>query len=475
MNLPFIPIIVIGLFSVIYSFLATRTKWKALPLLPLLKILAWAIPILVLLAFFTQSPFSKGQGFTNGGYGIGILLGGIGSILLLFTLRLPSSFPSPRLIASLGFILLFMCLLYFLPYELPISLFGFLLAFSLFHFLASPLLNEEFRDDLALGQNVSFLLASALIFGVYHRIFPGANLPKEFWSLAPLSLFSIAILSLFLGIKGTKGVLLTAVFYLAFAFALSYFYLHYLPFFYLVAGGTITASLFILFLRSDRSSHLAIVSVLLLLGLFALSFRFLQAYGVCLSGISLLPFCALPFTDERKYERRDYNLFLLPIPLLAILRLFYQLFVSAPYVSSPTLYDFYPLLGLIAGAIILFFLEKGENLPSFSKLLPPILSLIVFSYLVSIFGLKTSAGVFTGALLSSILLLFLSLSLLTQIENSFPSFLFTFLLLALILTPTLASLSVHLTRLLKFYITLGTVPLALLIIFLLSPKEGKGR
>lgn len=477
MYLQFIPAAVVGFLGILYSLLISRGE-KETPSFPpftLLKILAWAIPLLLCLFYFTKSPFSYQGGFPDGGYGIGMLIGGLVGGLSLLSLRLPTSpSPSPRLTASLSLILLSLTLLYFLPYELPIPLFGFLLAFSLFHFLGSTFLSEEFRDDLTLGQNALLLSASALIFGVYHAMEQKKFL-KEFWSLLPLSLLAIALLSLFLSSKQKrKGILPTLIFYLIFTFLLSYFYIRHLPFFYVIAGGAVTAGLFVsLLLIPEGDNRLAIVSILLLFGLLALSFRLSQAYGICLAGISFLPFSALLLSEGNPFSKRAFNLFLLSISLLAILRLFYQLFASTPYAFKPTLYDFFPLLGLLVGALLPFFWVKGESYPPLPKLLLFLLSLTILSFLISIYGLSTSAGIFSGVLLASILLLFLSL--LPNSEINTPSFAILFLLLALLLIPLLSPLSTHLKRLFKFYITLGTIPITLLLIFFLSPQEGKKR
>lgn len=479
MNWQFVPLIVVGFFAIFYSFVISRKQEKAVPfsLKVFLKILAFLIPLLLILSFFTESPFSTTGAFSPGGYGIGILLGGIAGVLGLFILRFPSHpVPSPRITCFLGVILLFSTLLFFLPYELPNLLFGLLIALSLINFLGYSILDEEFQDDLALGQNSALILASSLILGVYRSNPSEREFVKEFWGFIPLALLSIVILSLFIVPKQRKGtgIFLIAVFYLAFTLAFSYLYLHHLPIFYVIASGTVTASVFTsLLIYLDRGFRLALVSLLLLMGLFAISFRFLQAYGLCLAGLSLLPFSSILFAHEDSFPRRGLNIFLLPISLLLVFRIFYQLFVSSPFVTLPTLYDFFPILGLITGGIIVFVLTKVEHLTSFTKILPPLLSLLIFSYLTAVFGLNTSSGIFLGTLLSSTLLLFLYLSPSGEGDRDFPAFLVSFLLFALLLTLPLSHLSVHLKRIHKLYITLGAVPIALLITFFLFPREGR--
>jgi membrane protein DedA with SNARE-associated domain len=88
--------------------------------------------------------------------------------------------------------------------------------------------------------------------------------------------------------------------------------------------------------------------------------------------------------------------------------------------------------------------------------------------LVSVYGLNTAIGIFAGFLLASFLLFFL--------QDSEPSsLLIFFLLLALLLTPKLSPLSFQLKRLHKFYITLGAVPISILILYLLYRREERGR
>lgn len=479
MNWQFVPLIVVGFIAIFYSFVISRKQEKAVPfsLKVFLKILSFLIPLLLILSFFTESPFSTTGAFTSGGYAIGILLGGIAGVLGLFILKFPSHpVPSPRITGFLGVILLFLTFLYFLPYELPNPLFGFIIALSLVNFLGYSILDEEFQDDLAFGQNSALILASSLILGVYRSTLSEREFIKEFWGFIPLALLAIVILSLFISPKQSKGtgIFLVAVFYLAFTFALSYFYLRYLPFFYVIASGTLTASAFTsLLIHSGRGFRLAVVSLLFLLGLFAISFRFLQAYGLCLAGLSFLPFSSILFAQESSSPKRGLNIFLLSISLFLVFRIFYQLFVSSPFVTLPTLYDFFPLLGLITGGIIVFILTKEDNLTPFAKVLTPILSLLIFSYLTAIFGLNAASGIFSGTLLSSTLLLFIYLSHSHNGKRSFPAFIIPFLLFALLLTPTLSHLSVHLKRIYKLYITLGTVAITIILVFLLSAREGE--
>jgi len=459
----------IGLFGIIYSLLSSRGKEKEPPF-PLslhLKALAFAVPLLLLLYFFLKPPFSTDGAIPPKGYGIGILLGGIASFALLSALRLPSS---SRLIASLSTILIFATALYLLPYDLSFLSFGFILALSLFLFLFSSL-KENLQDDLLFLSNLSLILILSLIFGVYHRDMSEKKLPEFLWFLLPLSLSAISILSYFLPLKRASAFSIIQIlfFYLIFSFALAYFYLQYLVPFYIIAGGAVTGAIFLSLILSQniRNSSLQTISVLLLLGLLALSFRFLRAYGVCLSALSFLPFASLVFLKDDPSQKKYLNLFLFPISFLLIFRLFYQLFSSSRSATSPTLYDFFPLIGLIAGALLLLFLSHKRSSRS-SFLLISLLSLIIFSFLVCVYGLNTAIGIFAGFLLASFLLFFL--------QDSEPSSLFIFfLLLALLLTPKLSPLSFQLKRLHKFYITLGAVPISILILYLLYRREERGR
>jgi hypothetical protein len=469
MDWKFVLLSLIGLFGIIYSLLSSRGKEKEPPFSPslYLKPLAFAVPLLLLLYFFLKPPFATDGAVPPKGYGIGILLGGIASFALLFSLRL-SSFP--RLIASLSIILIFATALYLLPYDLSFLSFGFILSLALFLFLFSSL-KENLQYDFLFLSNISLILILSLIFGVYHRDMSEKKLPEFLWFLLPLSLSAISILSYFLPLKraGTFSIIQILLFYLVFAFALTYFYLQYLIPFYIIAGGALTGSIFLSLTLSQgvRNSSLQTISVLLLLGLLAFSFRFLRAYGVCLSALSLLPFASLIFSSDDSSLKKSFNLFLFAISSLLIFRLFYQLFSSSRSATSPTLYDFFPLIGIIAGALLLFFLSHKSSSPT-SYLLISLLSLIIFSFLVSVYGLNTAIGIFAGFLLASFLLFFLPDSDL----SSLPIF---FLLLSLLLIPKLSPLSVQLKRLYKFYITLGAVPISILILYLLSRREERGR
>jgi hypothetical protein len=297
------------------------------------------------------------------------------------------------------------------------------------------------------------------------------KLPEFLWFLLPLSLSAISILSYFLPLKRASAFSIIQIlfFYLIFSFALTYFYLQYLIPFYIIAGGAVTGAIFLSLILSQniRNSSLQTISVLLLLGLLAFSFRFLRAYGVCLSALSFLPFASLVFLKDDPSQKKYLNLFLFPISFLLIFRLFYQLFSSSRSATSPTLYDFFPLIGIIAGALLLLFLSHKRSSRS-SFLLISLLSLIIFSFLVSVYGLNTAIGIFAGFLLASFLLFFL--------QDSEPSsLLIFFLLLALLLTPKLSPLSFQLKRLHKFYITLGAVPISILILYLLYRREERGR
>jgi hypothetical protein len=469
MDWKFILLTLIGVFGIVHSLIASRGKEKEPPF-PLsfhLKSLAFAVPLLLLLFFFLKPPFTTEGAVPSKGYGIGILLGGIASFALLFSLRLPSS---PRLLASLSTILIFATALYLLPYDLSFLSFGFLLSLTLFLFLFSSL-KENLQDDFLFLANISLILILSLIFGVYHRDMSEKKLPEFLWFLLPLSLPAISILSYFLPLKRASAfsIIQILLFYLIFSFALTYFYLQYLIPFYIIAGGALTGAIFLSLILSPNigNSSLQTISVLLLLGLLALSFRFLRAYGVCLSALSLFPFAFLIFLTDDPSRKKSFNLFLNPISFLLIFRLFYQLFSSSRSATPPTLYDFFPLIGIIAGALLLLFLSPKSPSPT-SYLLISLLSLIIFSFLVSVYGLNTAIGIFAGFLLASFLLLFLQDSAL----SSLPIF---FLLLALLLTPKLIPLAAQLKRIYKFYITLGAVPISVLILYLLYRREERRR
>ena len=472
MDWKFIPLYLPGLFGIIHSLLASKGKEKEPPFPPslYLKSLSFAIPLLLLLYFFLKPPFTTDSALPPKGYGIGILLGGIAGFALLFSLRLPTS---SRLIASLSILLIFATTLYLLPYDLSFLSFGFILSLALFLFLFSSSLNENLQEDFLFIANLSLVLTLALVFGIYHRDMSEKKLPEFLWFLLPLSLLAISILSYYLPLKRANAfaIIQALLFYLIFAFALTYFYLQYLIPFYIIAGGAITGAIFLSLLLSQnlRNFSLQTISALLLLGLLAFSFRFLRAYGVCLSALSLLPFASLIFSSEDASLKKSFNLFLFPISSLLIFRLFYQLFSSSRSAASPTLYDFFPLIGIIAGVLLLLFLSQRRSSAT-SYLLVSLLSLIIFSFIVSLYGLNASVGFFAGFLIASFLLFFLPDNQLPL--SSLPLF---FLLLALLLTPKLYPLSVQLKRLYKFYITLGAVPISILILYLLSRREEGGK
>ncbi|MBC7330004.1 hypothetical protein H5T88_06550 [bacterium] len=469
MDWKFILLSLIGLFGIIHSLLSSRGKEREHPFSSslYLKSLGFAVPLLLFTYFFLKPPFATHGAVPLKGYGIGILLGGIASFALLSTLRLPSS---SRLIASFSIILLFATCLYLFPYDLSFLSFGFILSLALFLFLFSSL-KENLQEDLLFLSNLSLILILSLIFGVYHRDMSEKKLPEFLWFLLPLSLFSISILSYFLPFKRASlfSILQIFFFYLIFSFALTYFYLQFMIPFYIIAGGAVTGAIFLSLILSQglRNSSLHTISVLLLLGLLVFSFRFLRAYGVCLSALSLLPFASLIFSNDDPSGKRSLNLFLFPISSLLIFRLFYQFFSSSRSATPPTIYDFFPLIGIIAGALLFLFLSHKRS-SSTSCLLIFLLSLVIYSFLVSIWGLNTAIGIFAGFLLAS----FLSFSL--RDSEPAPLSIF-FLLLALLLTPKLSPLSFQLKRLYKFYITLGAVPISVFILYLLSRREERGR
>lgn len=475
MDWQFVPVIAVSFFGILFALFASRKKEARLKIPPffVLKILLWSIPLLFFVFYYLKPPFPAWQGFSSRGFGIGILLGGLSGTLLLFSLRLPaSSYPPPSLLSSTSLPLLLIVIAYFLPYDLPIFLFGFLIAFSLITFLSSAFLKER-PDEIGWAQNVALLLALALTFGVFHSAMSEKKLPEELWYLLPLSLSAIALLSFFASLRGSKMIrlLLVTLFFLTFIFALSYFYFHHLPFFFVSSAGSVTGAIVtLLLLETKDERRISIVVVLLLLGLFAISFRLLRAYGVCLAGLSLIPFSALIFSEDNPKAKRTFNLFLLSIAILAIFRIFYQLFSTAPFVAIPSFYDFFPFLGLLTGVILLLILPMEEKRTPLNKLLISLLSLIIFSFLVAIYGLNASVGIFAGALIGSIILLFLYLR---GEEFAFPSFAIFLLLLAILLTPLLSPLSAELKRVHKFYITLGTVPLACFLVYLLARGKEK--
>ncbi|MGB9877451.1 MAG: hypothetical protein ACPLPS_06750 [bacterium] len=475
MEWKFIILGLVGLFGISYSLIASKGKEKPppLPLSHYLKALAFALPLLFIFYLFLKPPFPFTQNSTQTGYFVGILLGGLAGLAFPSFLRLPSSTtPSPRLLAISSLLLFSATILYLLPYDLSFLSFGFALSFALFLALWASLLNSKYQDDIFLSANLSLILFLALIFGVYHRDMSQKKLPEEIWFLLPLSFFAISLLSFFLPTsKSFLSLIQTSLFYLIFTFTLTFFYLHYLVPFYVAGSGGVTGGIFLsLYLseKSKRMTYLPTLSILLLLGLLALSFRFLRAYGICLSALSLSPFLHFIFSQDEGTLKRNFNLFLFPISSLAIFRLSYQFFFSLKYTFppstfSPTLYDFYPLIGLLAGALVVLLIANQKQSPS-SHLLLFLLSMLVFSFLASIYGLYTAIGFLSGALLASFLLFLFPKEFAPSTLSIF------FLLTALLLIPKLSTFSV-LKRIYKFYITLGAIPISLFIIYLLSLRR----